>query len=238
MYKQMFLNIKRLTGVCGLVGVLCILSGAIISAIGYTGRVNEPYQLKNHFVSELGEVGISKYAYVFNIMLIVGGLFVTLAMLGLSAVFNNWFSIILGVAGFVTGISAVLVGVYPMNLIEPHLKAAMTFFNMGLLSMSIFSLYIALSKVKYFPKCFVLPGTAAAISFAIFLNFPSPSDTDGNLSSEILNHISNNRPDIWPLAIMEWIVILFVLVWVLSISLYLLLDPHRSCLQNHSEVKS
>ena len=62
-----------------------IVLGALLSAVAYRGAVGEPYSPFNHFISELGQVGVSRLAAVFNAGLIVGGLLLIPFMLGLGA---------------------------------------------------------------------------------------------------------------------------------------------------------
>ena len=43
-------------------GVLFAVIGALIPALVYRGKQGQPYSPLNHFISELGEVGVSKRA--------------------------------------------------------------------------------------------------------------------------------------------------------------------------------
>ena len=47
---------------------------SVVTALAYTGSKGQPYSPLNHWVSELGEVGVSELASVFNVGLIIGGL--------------------------------------------------------------------------------------------------------------------------------------------------------------------
>ena len=216
-------KIRKVAAICGVLGVVCITSGSLIAAINYTGLSGDSYFLVNHFVSELGQYGVSNYACIFNSALVAGGTLITLFMLGLALEFRNWFTIIIGSSGLFTGTAATLVGFFPMNNLQPHIKVAMLFFNMDLLTMSLFSLYVAFSKKKEFPRWFVIPGAFAAICFILFLNIPTPTSSAADPVLAIQTRILENRPAVWPLAIMEWAVIIAVLAWVLSISMSLLL---------------
>ena len=224
MHKNTFVNTRVVTAWFGLSGVASICCGSLITAFTYTGRNDQVYRIWNHFVSELGEVGISQYAWLFNLMLILGGICITLFMLGTAREFRNWFSFVFGIAGMATGVSATLVGVFPMNNIGSHIKVAMMFFNMGLLTMLLISLYIAFTKQVLFPRWFIIPGAMGTLCFALFLNFPSPSSsTEPALG--IPARLLADRPEIWPLAMMEWAVVIIVLAWVTMVSLHLLLSP-------------
>ncbi len=54
------------TAAVGIGGVSIILLGALISALAYEGRNGQAYRFLNHFVSELGEVGVARLAWAFN----------------------------------------------------------------------------------------------------------------------------------------------------------------------------
>ena len=56
-----------------LAGALIILTGTVISMIPYRDRNGERYSMRNHFISELGEVGVSKEAWGFNTGMTIGG---------------------------------------------------------------------------------------------------------------------------------------------------------------------
>ncbi|MGC9393942.1 MAG: DUF998 domain-containing protein [Anaerolineae bacterium] len=208
------------TAVAGFSGVLLILVGALITALAYEERNDQAYRFWNHFVSELGEVGVSRLAWVFNGSLILGGVGIVIFMVGLARLIPGWFRYVFSIAGLATGISGTLVGFFPMNQLQPHIQVAMQFFNMGLLAMMLFSLYVLFARQRTFPRWFVIPGILATTCFAAFLYFPTPGDSSGGLPiTQAL--IITNRPDMWWLAIMEWSAVLAVLGWVLLVSLYL-----------------
>jgi len=215
------------TAAAGISGVAVILLGALISALAYEGRNGQAYRFWNHFVSELGEVGVARLAWVFNAGLILGGVCIVIFMIGLARLLPGVFRYIFAVAGLATGISGTLVGVFPMNRLQPHIQVAMQFFNMGLLSMTLFSLYVLLARQRAFPRWFVIPGLLATVSFAAFLYFPTPGDISGGLpTTQAL--IITNRPDVWWLAIFEWAAVGAVLGWVLLVSLYLWVEQGQT----------
>lgn len=208
------------TAAVGIGGVSIILLGALISALAYEGRNGQAYRFLNHFVSELGEVGVARLAWAFNGGLILGGVCIVIFMIGVARLLPGWFRYVFAVAGLATGISGTLVGVFPMNQLKPHIQVAMQFFNMGMLSMTLFSLYVLFARQRTFPRWFVVPGILATASFAAFLYFPTPGDISGGLpTTQAL--IITNRPAVWWLAIFEWAAVGAVLGWVLLMSLYL-----------------
>jgi hypothetical membrane protein len=194
----------------GQAGVFILLLSAFIPAAFYVGKQNETYSFLNHFISELGETGVSRLAYIFNGGLIVGGACISFFMLGLAIhIGGNW-GLILGAIGLVTGISATLVGVFPMNQLEIHTAIANTFFYGGLLVALGYTLYIVFSPKPRLPKITALTGGLTMLAFAAFVWFlPAPLE-DGQSIHEILK----NRPEIWTLPILEWVVFLCVMVWI------------------------
>ena len=206
------MQIKRLifASYIGQVGVLILLLSAFIPAAFYVGKQHETYSFLNHFISELGEKGVSPLAYIFNGGLIVGGACISFFMLGLAIhIGGNW-GLILGAIGLVTGISATLVGVFPMNQLEIHTAIANTFFYGGLLAALGYTLYVVFSSEPRLPKITALTGGVTMLAFAAFVWFlPAPLE-DGQSIHEILK----NRPEIWTLPILEWVVFLCVLVWI------------------------
>src|SRR3989304_4746513 len=60
--------------ILSLAGALSAILGSLTAAAAYRGRQGETYSLLNHFISELGEAGVSRLAWVFNLGLILCGL--------------------------------------------------------------------------------------------------------------------------------------------------------------------
>jgi len=207
------MQIKKLifaSSYVGQAGVLILLLSALMPAAFYIGRENETYSFLNHFISELGEIGVSPLAYIFNGGLILGGICISSFMLGLAIHIGGSWGLILGAIGLVTGISATLVGVFPMNQLEIHTTIANTFFYGGLLAALGYTLYVIFSPQPRLPKITAITGGATMLAFAAFVWFlPAPLE-DGQSISEILK----NRPEIWTLPILEWVVFLCVMGWI------------------------
>ena len=171
------MQIKRLifASYIGQAGVLILLLSAFIPAAFYVGKQNETYSFLNHFISELGEKGVSPLAYIFNGGLILGGACISFFMLGLAMHIGNSWGLILGAIGLVTGLSATLVGVFPMNQLEIHTAIANTFFYGGLLSALGYTLYVVFSYEPRLPKITALTGGLTMLAFAAFVWFlPAP----------------------------------------------------------------
>ena len=210
------------TSSCGISGPLLMGLGILISAVAYVGVEGQSYGLMNHFVSELGELGVSELAAVFNWGLILGGSLTTIFMVYLASQIDHWVKYPLGILSVYTTVNGALVGVYPMNFLEPHIQVAMRFFNLGMLISFLYSLLFLLTKWHPFPRWMAAPGLLNAGFFAWFLNYPSEMNSDVSFDQG-MSTLLTNRPDFIPMALLEWVVILGILVWVLILGGYLLL---------------
>jgi len=209
----MHMKIQKLTYKLGFFGPLIIIIGSLLTALVYTGKLGEPYSFLNHFISELGEVGISEWALVFNVSLFIGGLCITGFMLGAARLFNNLYGLIFGILGLVTGISGSLVGIFPMNNLDAHIFVAMWFFRAALLSSAVFAIYIFVSKQKQFSRWTSIPAASISLITFIFLYVLEPASTGENPLA-----LTVDRPAFWPNAFLEWGIFLSIMVWVLTSS--------------------
>ncbi len=212
--------ILRSTAITGLLGSGFILFGSLITGIFYVGRSNESYSLLNHYVSELGEIGVSNLPFIFNIGLILGAIFLCIFLMGIAWLMQSWLGWGFAVLALITGVSGLLVGVYPMNLLPQHLSVALTFFNVGQLTMLFFSVFVLFNKSPWFTKKLAIPGFITVGFFIVFLNMPSSFQGDNDFELAMYEQL-NNRPDVIPLAIFEWLIILGLLSWVILTSVHL-----------------
>ena len=231
-HKESSWRTGNLGGLFGVLGPLIILLGILIFALGYSGVQGQRYNLLNHFVSELGEIGTSDLSLAFNISLILGGIFNTGFMVWLPFQFRGWIRYPLLLIGTTTAIFGALVGFFPMNALDQHIFVALTFFNLGLLTSLVYSLVILLTKKHSLPRWLSIPGIINTLTFFIFTNFPSQFKKEVDFQ-EGMGGLLANRPDFIPLALMEWIVILGVIAWFLIMGIYFLsrhmeTDRHKS----------
>ena len=143
---------EKMLPMAGLIGAGLIILSSVISAFLYVGKYGEQYSFLNHFISELGEAGVSKGATVFNAGLFLGGLFLTFFMTGVATYLGGWFGILFGVVSVVTGLSGALVGIFPMNNLTQHMRVALTFFYSGMVTTILFSVYVLFSNQEKFHK--------------------------------------------------------------------------------------
>ena len=209
----------RKGSVFGLLGILTITLGIIISILFYEGRVGEKFSFLNHYVSELGESPWSIASWVFNTGLIAGGSLVLFFMITLWPVFDTWIGKLIVVMGIITSISGGLVGVYPMNHLVPHVNVALTFFYSGLLVTILFSLYVFTNQNQFFPKWMAVPGLVSFVCFFSFLFLTDPIVPEGEPLKDVL-FVLENRPAILETAIFEWAVILSTLIWIFVLAVF------------------
>jgi len=217
--------------IIGLLGVGITAFGSLISALAYRGRLGETYNPLNHFVSELGEVGVSPLAAVFNFGIFAGGLCLVVFLLGLGRRIGGWYGLLFTLVGAACGLSGALVGIFPMNNLAPHIVWAMRFFNLGLLTSAIFSL-LALLKRGGLSRWLALPGAFSALAFAAFLYVPTSrpgSDITAGVNplAAVTGALSKPRPAVWSLAVLEWLALGSVMIWALVVAAAMLWE-HRA----------
>jgi hypothetical membrane protein len=212
---------------CGMIGPGLIALGMIISTLAYSGVEGQAYSPMNHFVSELGEVGVSELAPAFNWSLITGGLITIPFMIYLAGQIKFWIRWPLGILGVMTAVFAVLVGIFPMNYVNPHTFAALTFFNLGLAVAILYSLVILFSSRQPFPKWLAIPGVLYALTFTWFSFFPSAIPVEFDFEVGMAGFLQN-RPDVFALAVIEWVMVLAILIWILLMGIYLTLMRENS----------
>jgi len=196
----------------GMAGSLVLLACTIVPMAAYTGRAGEVYSPWNHFISELGEIGVSRLAIVFNIGLIAAGVLYVPFVLGLGAALGGWWAAAGTVGGLVSAVSVAGVGVYPMNHLPPHIAAAMTFFRTGLVTILLFGVAIQLQRADRRPvdRRSNIAGIAAVLAYAVFL-FVLRLQPGG--ASGFHAGLLAVRPAVWPLAILEWSILATMVAW-------------------------
>ncbi len=208
----------------GLFGTSIVIISVIFASIFYRGRQGEYFSPLNHFVSELGEMGVSRLAGFFNIGFIVGGIALVPYMLGLGIVLGSVIGWIATSFGIISSFACSAVGVFPMNNMNPHIRAAMTFFRAGLAMILFFGLAILFQPadrqvISQFALILSLLAFCSYAAFLIqtFINRPrqqSADDLDNQLFWE-------NRPRVSVTAILEWAVFFSTILWIFSITFFI-----------------
>lgn len=208
----------RTTPLRRLVPVLAGLSGLVVIGIAlfvpasvYVGRAGEPYSPLNHFISELGEVGVSRLAWVFNAGLVVSGVLLGLLLAVIGWRLESRRARVGGVFGGIAGVGVVGVGLTPMNDLIPHLQWAFVFFWGGMAALVLSTSALWRDQGRHLPRWLARVGFASALVFVVFLAHPF---VVGPPDRRMLDPASGvARPIIWDHAVLEWLVLLAVLVF-------------------------
>jgi hypothetical membrane protein len=213
-----FLHDPQAFKLFGILGASFALLGTLIAGLFYRGKQGERFSPFNHFISELGEVGVSRLAWAFNIGLILAGLCLLPPCISLGLIIPGILAKIAMVVAVVCALSLSLVGVFPMNKLKPHAYAAMTFFRGGLVMLILFSLAIALQPRpnQVISRWYALAGLPPVIAFATFLVLVAAAykQTETALSPGDID-----RPRVWDLVIAEWAILLTVVLWFVLIAI-------------------
>ena len=204
----------------GITGSLMVSLSVLAAAPFYRGKHAQKYSLFNHYISELGEVGVSKAAWVFNLGLILGGLCFLPFVLGLGFTLDSVWGYLGMAAGIWAGVSCSLVGVFPMNRMEPHIKVAMSFFRSGLVTILLFGLAILFQPagrqvVPLWVTVFSLLGVLVYSFFLIKLRKPDEDEENEVLDPEA----KKQRPRFWLTPMLEWGVFFVTIFWFMGVAL-------------------
>lgn len=192
-------------------GSLAIGIGSLVAAIPYAGTRGEPYSLLNHFVSELGQVGVSTLAPLFNVALVIGGIGYAVFMLGLGLAHPTRYRWGFMPFGVIAGISGMFVGIFPMNNLPPHALSASVFFNLGWISVGLASVSFWRHPDRRFDRRLSLLG---ALTVACFFAFLGILRVDPIIASTGFA-VPDERPLVWPVPALEWAVLIGILAWTL-----------------------
>jgi hypothetical membrane protein len=170
--------------------------------------MSEPFSMFNHYVSELGELGVSEFALMFNVGLMLAGFFFFPFMIGLGLYLENSIGKIAAIFGAISAVSIVLVGVFPMNYESMHGITAISFFLSGLVMTILWALALLTQKEEVkLPKFLSLGGFITAAIFALFL-FGS------------WEPFSSIRPDFSMRTTLEWAIYFAIVSYLFILALY------------------
>lgn len=207
----------------GIVGSVTIITTTFVAALCYVGRKQERFSVLNHFISELGEQGVSQLAPLFNGGLIFGGFALVPFIVGLGLSLDSVWAKLGSIAGVGAALACAAVGVFPMNRLAPHAKAAFTFFRLGLVTILLFGIAIFAQPAgnRIVPLSANSFGALAVLSYAAFLTLVTrktmPHETAEALNPEAISE----RPRVWHLVILEWAIFLTTHLWFLGVALTL-----------------
>jgi hypothetical membrane protein len=193
----------------GVIGSTFFMVAAVIAALAYTGTAGQGFSPLNHWVSELGEIGVSSLALVFNIGLIVGGVAFALFMTALGLLRRTRLAWTYATIGCVAGISCALVGVFPMNQRAIHIVVALGFFVLGWIAVALASIDIWRRPDPRFARWLPALGAITVALFLMFLSVYIPYLYTGT---------GSDRPQLSAATVLEWLVAVGLIGWVLAAS--------------------
>ncbi|MHA2426000.1 MAG: DUF998 domain-containing protein [Candidatus Thorarchaeota archaeon] len=189
--------------VASLVGLVFILTPQLF----YEGSEGEPFSMFNHAVSELGELGVSELAWMFNIGLFLAGILFIPFMIGLGLYIDNIIAKIAAIGGVYSAVSVALVGVYPMNYLYEHSVTAISFFLSGMVMTLLWAIAILAQKEARIHNGFSLGGFINMTIFALFLYGP-------------FGGFGGPRPEFSMRITLEWAIYWAIVGYLLVLSLY------------------
>ncbi|GAB4306260.1 MAG: hypothetical protein Kow0069_02830 [Promethearchaeota archaeon] len=214
----------------GVAGSCTILATVAVAAAGFVGPAGERYDLLNHFVSELGWVAVNPAAAWFNAGLLAGGPLLLVFMVALAARVGNAWAKAGGTVGVLAAACGTLVGAFPMDDLGPHALVAMGFFYGGMVAATLLSVAVVRAGGREetgavrggrLPRWLAVPGAALVVLFAAFnasIGGAFRDLSEGSSPADVLAAPSA-RPAVWPVAALEWAVVLGLLAWILLASL-------------------
>lgn len=194
-----------------------ILAWGIAASILFHG-VNQagPFSLLNHFVSELGWISRSPLAPVFNGSVAVGSLFFAPVMWALGLHFHTRLGYIAAGCGLASIAAASAVGWLSMDDIQPHLMATLLYFCAWLATVSLFTRAFCQEKSSKGSRIMVALGLLSILSCLLLLACPKNSLITA--IQAIQRHEPFYRPEIWWLAVIEWVVVFCMWLWIAAVT--------------------
>ncbi len=221
----------------GLAGsILTVLAIGITWAL-YRDKEGRRYSAFNRYISELGEVGVSPAAVVFNGGLIVAGVLYIPFLVWLGLRLGGVVGTLAILGGMWAAVSCILVGIFPMNHEEAHLKAATSYFRGGLATMLFYSLGILLQPAGggVVPRYSAIYGAAGVVFYSWFLLLLArrerekkaqealaaaqglPEDPGPSVDAPPAEE--EERPRFLPIAMVEWGAFLVTMGWFFFVAL-------------------
>jgi hypothetical membrane protein len=204
----------------GIGGAILITVTSLVTALFYRTPAGAAYSPINHFISELGWVGHSPLANVFNAGLIISGLLFVIFFIALGFFLPNAWAKIGMVCGAVASLFISLVGVFPMNHLSQHVFVSDGYFRAGLAAVIFFVIAILAQPKKniQIPKMaslFSIPAILAYGAFIILMSIMVKTHS----ASFVLETMTSEPPRFQLLAVLEWGVFVFTILWFLGIAI-------------------
>jgi len=199
-----------------------IVVAVVSAALRYRGRTGERYSLLNHFISELGEVGVSRGAWAFNGGLVVTGLLLLPFVAHLGLLLGSVLGWIGAFFAAVAALGSAAVGIFPMNNLKPHVRAAMSYFYGGLVMVVLIGVAILVQpadRVAVHRIASIL-SVPAALAFASFLALPRILSPGIDPATLLDPSVHPERPRFWALPFVEWLVFFATIFWLFGMAFF------------------
>ncbi len=208
--------------ITGYAGTGMIILAVVFTALVYRGNRGEHFSWLNHFISELGEVGVSRAARLFNSGLLLGGLILLPYIINLGISFGSFLGWLGTAAGIIAVLGVAAVGIFPMNNLKPHAIAAMTYFRAGLAMVFFYGLAILFQSGgnTSIPQEANLLSLLAFLSYGAFLALPMVKNRVDKPEDILDPEQIPERPKVWPLAALEWLVFFSTTLWLLGMTFF------------------
>lgn len=208
----------KIISASGILAVCILLLSSLVTGIAYRGRAGQRFSPFNHFISELGQPGVSRLSAFFNVSMMTCGVLAVVFMAGIALLLKRRAVYLAASTGILAGIAALLVGAFPINHGSVHTGVSIFFFYASLTSVIIFAVIIAADRGRLMPRWLLIPGFASFALFSLLLLVIRASAAP----TAILDPNIVSRPDIWAAAVLEWLSVLSLAAWVLSFSIFVL----------------
>lgn len=222
---------KKIAPIAGFATCVILYTVIIIAAIPYIGQQGESYSIFNHFISELGSTRFSAQHFIYNNGIILSSLGFGLFTLGLAQYADTKTSRIAVRLGVISSLLCVGVGLVPEDNRIPHLILALSFFSLMALSTTIFSWSIWKEEANPFPKLTALHGFTIPMAFVLFMCMPKGLMAIKRDAGPLFE-----RPEIWWLPFLEWVIFVTLTSWILVISVHMFLLQRGNNELKRSEV--
>ncbi len=214
---------RRVSGLLPFLGIFgsAFISFAVLAgALVYTGAQGEAYSILNHFISEIGRVGVSGAAWLFNTAMVVSGALFIPFCLGISLRLKTVAGWLAFAAGVAASVALAGVGLCPMNNIGPHIAFAMWFFRLGLVMVLLYGAAVLLQprRASRLPRAAALASLPAVLAYSAFLFFSGMLTKDGPNPLDAGTFV--DRPPFWPIALLEWMVFFTTILWFLATAIF------------------
>jgi len=208
---------NKLAPFVGLLAIGILYFAILLTVIPFVGAQGESFSFLNHFISELGNPEYSERYYVFNTGLIIAGIGFGSFAYCMGGFIQTKLANACVWIGMIAAVFCSGVGLFPCHLGSVHFIVAVTFFTLMTFAMTLYSYCILKDETSVFPKYIAYYGFCAMFSFILLILAPKDLMGIQDEQKELFD-----RPDLWFVAITEWMVFFFLTTWVVLVSVYLL----------------